>query len=362
MGADFNNAQFRALLEAAPDAMVLVDAAGRVALVNRQAELLFGWSRDELVGQLVEVLLPARYRAAHPHQRAAYTAAPRARPMGTPGLGLWGLRKDGTEFSITAVRDLTDRRRVEAEQARLAQAEESLRMRDEFLSIASHELKTPLTTLKMQVDTILRLLDREPPVASTTARIAGKAEAIRRASDRLTVLVDQLLDLSRISGAGLALERERVDLAALARDVVAEFEEPVARAGGTIAVRADAPVVGVWDAARLEQIVTNLLTNALKYGLGRPVEIAVERDGATARLTVTDHGIGIASEHQGRIFDRFERVVSSRNYGGFGLGLWIVRKILDAHGGSIRVESAPGLGATFVVELPGCEAVPAQGA
>jgi signal transduction histidine kinase len=158
--------------------------------------------------------------------------------------------------------------------------------------------------------------------------------------------------VSRIRAGRLALKHETVDFAALLQEVVNRAEADAAGAGCQLVLRAESPVIGRWDRLRLEQVVTNLLSNALKYGAAHPVELSVFQDGSNARLTVRDHGIGIAPEHQARIFQRFERAVSERHYGGFGLGLWIVRQIVESLGGDIRVESLPGQGATFTVSLP----------
>ena len=136
------------------------------------------------------------------------------------------------------------------------------------------------------------------------------------------------------------------------RDAAARFREELARAGCSVAIDADGPCVGQWDRLRLEQVVTNLLSNAVKYGAGRPIEMGVSGDEAFARFSVRDHGIGILPEHRARIFDRFERAVSDRHYGGLGLGLWIVRQIVDALGGTISVESEIGKGSVFEVSLP----------
>jgi signal transduction histidine kinase len=174
---------------------------------------------------------------------------------------------------------------------------------------------------------------------------------IRRNVDRLSRLVTSLLDISRISSGRLDLELEEVDLAEVAREVAARFEDEARRAGCTIRLRADAPLVGRWDRMRLDQVATNLLSNAIKYGAGKPVEVIAEGDGPRAILTVRDHGIGISEADQRRIFQRFERAVSKRNYGGFGLGLWIVRQIVESLGGVVRVQSAPGGGSLFTVEL-----------
>jgi signal transduction histidine kinase len=225
-------------------------------------------------------------------------------------------------------------------------AQHSLRLRDDFLSIASHELKTPLTSLGLQSESLRAQAGRASPEA-----VARKAEAIRRNVERLGRLVTALLDLSRIRSGRLDLEIEEVDLADVAREVVGRFDEEARRAGSELRLVARAPVAGRWDRLRLDQVLTNLVSNALKYGAGQPVEVVVEARGPWAVLEVRDRGIGIDPGDQGRIFERFERAVSDRNYGGFGLGLWIVRRIVEALGGHVSVESARGRGAAFRVEL-----------
>jgi signal transduction histidine kinase len=225
-------------------------------------------------------------------------------------------------------------------------AQESLKLRDEFLSIASHELKTPLTALTLQSESL-----RASAGKATSDSVARKADAIRRNVDRLTRLVATLLDLTRITAGRLEIHREDVDLVEVVTDVMARFEEEARRAGCELRLDAPAAVTGHWDRLRVDQVVTNLLANAVKYGPGEPIDVRVEARLDSARLTIRDHGIGISDADQKRIFERFERAVSDRNYGGFGLGLWIVRRIVEAMGGTIHVESAPARGATFVVEL-----------
>ncbi len=225
-------------------------------------------------------------------------------------------------------------------------AQEAVRARDEFLSIASHELKTPLTSLALQSDS-LRLSARRGDAEA----LLRKVEVIRRSVDRLARLVGSLLDLSRITAGHLELDVEEVDLTDVAREVVGRFEEEALRAGCALRLDAPAAVTGVWDRMRLDQVLTNLLANAVKYGPGKPVDVRVRGEPGRALVSVRDHGIGISAADQQRIFERFERAVSRRNYGGFGLGLWIVREIVEALGGTVRVESAPGAGSNFTVEL-----------
>jgi signal transduction histidine kinase len=214
------------------------------------------------------------------------------------------------------------------------------------MAVASHELRTPLSALALQVGLCERQLEArgEAPPA-----VPGALQRIARTTRRLTELVERLLDLSTLRHRPLALLREPVDLAALARAVAEELAVP---GGAEIRVEAAAPVVGRWDRVRLEQVVENLLGNAVKFGPGEPVVVAVSATERAARLVVRDRGIGIPREAQERIFERFERAVPTRNYGGFGLGLWLVRQTVEAHGGTVEVASAPGEGATFTVELP----------
>ncbi len=242
--------------------------------------------------------------------------------------------------------DITDLKRLEGELRQAVSA------RDEFLSIASHELKTPLTALQLQIQSLARTVERRPQESHLNGRFAQNVNAARRQTERMANMVDLLLDVSRIAEGKLSFEYEELDLTSLVKELIARSKDSLDQAGCAVEFRAEGAVVGRWDRLRLEQVITNLLSNAGKYGAGKPIEVSVEGSGATASVTVIDHGIGISSENQARIFERFERAVSPRHYGGLGLGLWISRQIATALGGSIRVDSVPGQGATFVVDLP----------
>jgi PAS domain S-box-containing protein len=260
-------------------------------------------------------------------------------------------RRFGAE-DLAFAEDLAGRASVAIENARLyREAREAVRARDEFLSIASHELKTPLTTLRLQIQGLVRkiALATGDPTLETLGPRLSTAE---RQVERLTGLINNLLDISRITAGRLELDLEPVDLASVVRDAAARFREDLARAGCVLELRTDGPCVGRWDRLRVEQVVGNLLSNAIKYGAGHPIEMSVSGDSESARFTIRDHGIGIPPEDQARIFERFERAVSDRHYGGLGLGLWIVRQVVDAFGGTIQVESGPGQGSSFIVVLP----------
>jgi signal transduction histidine kinase len=204
----------------------------------------------------------------------------------------------------------------------------------------------------MQAQLVDRLLRRYQRAELAPERIDKALRILDRQLARLGHLVDELLDVTRLNAARLTLSRAPVDLAALSREVVERMSQQLADARCHVELDLDEPVVGRWDPSRLEQVLMNLLSNAMKYGAGGLVQVSVRRQGDRALLVVRDHGMGIAEADQARIFERFERAVSVRNFGGLGLGLYIARSIVAAHGGSVRVESKPGAGATFIVELP----------
>ncbi|WNG42479.1 HAMP domain-containing histidine kinase [Archangium violaceum] len=253
---------------------------------------------------------------------------------------------------LAAAEDLARRAALTADNARLYRdAQRAVRLRDEFLSVASHELKTPLTPLSLKLQVLVREVQArcEAPLAQ---RLLGHLDACRHQVKRLSELVHGLLDVTHLSEGQLYLEREEVDLVVLVREVVARLQSQAERTGSPLMLEAEGPVVGQWDRLRLEQVVSHLLSNAVKYGAGHPVSIRVQATGARAHLVVKDQGIGMEPQMLARIFEKFERGVSERHYGGLGLGLYVTRQTLHAMGGTVSVESAPGKGATFTVELP----------
>jgi PAS domain S-box-containing protein len=351
--------RFRLAVEAAPTAMIMVDQRGRVVMINALTEQLLGYARDEIVGQPVDRLVPPRFRDRHPEHRTSFFMAPRQRPMGADR-DLYALRKDGSEvpveiglspvetmeglFVLAAVSDITERKR------NAALLQEAVRARDDFLATASHELRNPVNALQLQLVGALRGFQRDT-AALTLESVRDQVAKANVQVHRITRLIDNLLDVSRITSGPVVLDPEEVDLKDVVRAVVDQLHQEVDHR--QITLRApEAPIVGHWDRLRLEQVVTNLLSNAIKYGKEEPIEISLDGDGEVARLSVTDHGIGINEDQQSRLFMRFERAVTGQRYGGFGLGLWISRQLVEAMQGRISVESRPGRGSTFMVTIP----------
>ena len=241
-----------------------------------------------------------------------------------------------------------------ADNTRLYQdAREAVRLRDEFLSVASHELRTPLTPLNLKLGMLRRMAEQAGHGTLPAEQVAADIVVAARHVQRLTNLVDHLLDVTRIRAGKLQLQPEVVDLAEVVRDGAARLAAMAIETGSALEVEAPERCSGVWDRMRLEQIVTNLLANALKYGAGQPVRIRLEDRGpGGVVLSVRDAGIGMEPGVLGRIFGRFERGHSGRHYPGLGLGLYITRQIVTALDGTISVESTPGQGSLFTVVLP----------
>jgi signal transduction histidine kinase len=242
---------------------------------------------------------------------------------------------------------------IASENARLYEvAQTALRAREDFLSIASHELNTPLTTLSLHLQLAQQKMARGDIPQRPREDIAQALEAVERQVVRLTRLVEDLLDVSRIKGGKLRFVFARVNVSEVVRDVVDRFRGQLTTAGSNVTTEIEDGVVGSLDQIRIEQIVDNLLINVVKYAPGQPVRVSLERAGGVATLVVDDRGPGIAEEMQRTIFERFERGDTSNSAGGLGLGLFIVKELVDGQGGSIRVQSRVGEGARFIVELP----------
>jgi signal transduction histidine kinase len=247
-----------------------------------------------------------------------------------------------------------ERRQAIAERERLmGDLRLALKVRDEFLAVASHELLTPLTPLELQIDAARLMLRRSSAGGpnATVDRLAPMLEGALGHVHRMTKVANTLLDVTRVNSGRFELRRREIELGEIVRQVVAGAYETLQRSGSPLVIVAPSPVRGCWDALAIQTAIGNLLSNAIKFGCGRPIEILVNRERDIAQVSVTDAGIGIPAEALTRIFERFERAVPLENYGGLGLGLWMTKQITEAHGGRVHVESWPGLGSTFTVEL-----------
>jgi signal transduction histidine kinase len=322
---------FRRVIDAVPSVILVRDAAGQLRLSNHAAVTALGdW------GALPEATNP----------EAAVTASSGAtRWYSVVEVPLPDSDGNATE-RLTVATDVTDRKQAELERVRLIEElNEAICMRDDFLTVAGHELKTPVSALRLQLARLERFV-------LTDEQRAGAVALASRTTLRLTKMVSELLDVTRIRAGRLSLEREPVDLRELLTEVADHLVDERERSGSTLHVDVSQAITGRWDRGRLSQVLTNLLSNAIKYGAGRPIDVAATATGQAVRITVTDHGIGIEASERARIFARFERAVSGTHYRGLGLGLWIAREIVTASGGQIWVTSELGRGSVFGVELP----------
>lgn len=252
----------------------------------------------------------------------------------------------GKPRHLSMMEDITERKMIEEE------LYVALRMRDEFLMVASHELKTPLATLQVLLHSIRKTAEKELQ-KDCCEMILPKLVKAEKQSERLDQLIRNLLDVSQMSARRFKIEpKVDTDLSKLTKELVEKIEADFHKDGLVLTSNITPGIKGEWDASRLEQVLTNLISNAKKYGDGKPVELIVGKAGQNARIMVKDQGIGVPQDKQKSIFDRFERAVNEHSYKGLGLGLWIVRQIVEAHHGKVWVESKVNEGSTFIVELP----------
>jgi PAS domain S-box-containing protein len=371
--------RFRLLVTGVKDyAIFLLDPQGRVATWNEGARRFKGYEANEIIGKHFSVFYPKKAIGDHYPEMELKVATERGHYEDEG----WRIRKDGSSFWANVVitrindthgnllgfskvtRDLTERKKMEDElrksrdqleyrvEQRTKELSAALGARDEFLSIASHELKTPLTALKLQLQMSQRNLSRPGSQIPTREQLIESYAFAVKQTNSLAELVEDLLDTSRIKTGNFSLGLGEMDLSELTKDVLRRFSAQLKSTGGIAELSADDPVMGHWDRHRLEQVIVNLLSNAIKYAPGAKIHIAVTASNDKAFLTVQDFGPGIPKSLQSKIFERFERIRADKNVGGLGLGLFIVRKIVEAHHGKIDLESEEGQGAKFVVELP----------
>lgn len=378
--------RLRKMFEGIKDyAMIMLDPEGNVTSWNEGARRIVGYEANEIIGRSFKTFYPLAdiQMGKCEYELVEATETGRFEDEG------WRIRKDGTKFwasvIVTAIRDeknnilgfskvtkdITDRKRAEdllkmayanlekrveertSELMRINdELKEAVRTRDEFLSIASHELRTPLTPLKLQIQNFITNVRKRNIRNLPDERLERMGNTCDRALTRLTGLIDNLLDVSRINSGKLNLNYEDVDLKDLGEEILDRYRHDIQQSGSVVTYYVKDHVIGYFDRLRIEQIFLNLLTNSLKYGNKKPVDITLTREKGFAKLVFKDTGMGIAPSDFHRIFERFERVSDNPNVGGLGLGLFITKQIVEAHGGTISVESKEGQGASFTVMLP----------
>jgi PAS domain S-box-containing protein len=369
--------RFRDLLEAAPDGIIEVDREGRILTLNVVMEKMFGYRREELLGQSIEILVPEDQRTPHTAHRGFYWNHPVTRPMGS-GLSLHGRRKDGSSFPVeislspvvsddgfcvmAIIRDITERKQSEERlqalqkqytgelELRNREIEQANRLKSEFLANMSHELRTPLHTVIGFAELLAE--ETKGPLNSSQKRFVNH---IHKDAQHLLALINEILDLSKIEAGRLQLQREALDLGSVLEEALSSIRPQAA--AKSIEIESNIPLlVSVdGDRMRVKQILFNLLSNAVKFTPeGGHIRVAVTSSEGFAQVSVSDTGIGIPASEHDSIFDKFHQVGESTSgvREGTGLGLPITKRLVEEHGGQIWLESEPGKGSRFTFILP----------
>jgi two-component system, sensor histidine kinase len=351
---------FRNLLESAPDAMIIVDAEGKIAVVNEQAEEMFGYDRDQMIGETIEFLLPARFRGRHLDHRDAYTNKPRLRPMGS-GLELQGCRSDGSEFPVeislspvtarsgsfvsSVIRDVTRRKKMEEEIIAARQAaERANKANSAFLAAASHDLRQPVQALSLLNGALRRTVKDELALEMIQSQ--------EHSLDAMTNLLNSLLDISRLDAGAVSPAIEDFSIQRLIDRLSAEFSRQAQHKG--LAFDADpCNTVIRTDPNLIGEIIQNFVSNAIRYTDKGTVTLDCDEIDGELRVRVTDTGIGIEGNQLEEIWNEFHQCKTpGSNQEGFGLGLAIVRRLADLLDHELTVESTPGEGSCFCISMP----------
>jgi PAS domain S-box-containing protein len=358
----FSERKYQELIDNIPNSIVF-------ALDPESMRLLYSSRRvEEITGFEVDAFFKSNelwVSRVHPDDRVKYSEDfARAVETGKGELDYRFIRADGRVIWLNAwIRTALDEsfkkemRGLTIDVTRLKEIEaalrESVKIRDRFLSVAAHELKTPITPLQLQMQGFQRVLKKGVIHKIPAEKLELMVEISNSQVNRLGRLINELLDLTRLDEGRLRLNLSHTDLCLIIRSTVSHFEQETEEDGTSpFILKLPPSLEGNWDSQKLEQVITNLVSNAVKYGMGRPIEISAKREDHVVKLSIRDQGIGIDPKDQMRIFERFERAVSEMHYGGLGLGLYITREIITLHGGKISVASTPDKGSTFEAELP----------
>jgi PAS domain S-box-containing protein len=356
-----------AIVDSSHDAIVSKTLDGVITSWNRAAEQMFGYSAAEAVGRNITLIIPPERIAEEDYVLGNIRVGKIVDSFET-------IRqtKDGRRLSISLTvspvrdsqgriigaskiaRDISEAKRLEREREELLvrerdarqQLAEAVAARDEFIAVAAHELRNPLNVFLLN----LQLMQRIAGNPDGFAQMRGMIGRTREQLGRICTLVDRLLDVSRVRAGTFELYRETFNLDDLATEVVARFRGQYPTIA--ISMELDTNIEVRWDRTRIDQALSNLMSNAVKYGEGAPIAVSARRAENQAVVSVKDHGIGMSAEDLERVFERFERAAGKLGNEGLGLGLWITKQILQAHGGTVLAESQPGKGSTFVLRLP----------